>query len=198
MELYIGMYSSLPPPHYPWSMCSKTPQWMPESMDSTKPYIYCFLLCIHLNEALSGFSSISEFPSTLLLCFGAVIKQNKGNTSTVKPWQLIWSQRRLQSDYRRGAYNNVDTLDKGVIPRCDRVGRPWDFTKPLREACNIKLITVYFYNFLFNLVGPRLTMGNWNCGKRNHGKGGLLYSFWVWLLSLTCESHLFSHVVGVH
>lgn len=29
-------------PHYLWDICSKTPQWMPGTTDSTKPQTVCF------------------------------------------------------------------------------------------------------------------------------------------------------------
>ena len=31
-----------------------------------------------------------------------------------------------------------------------------------------KLWIVYFWKFPFNIFGPWLTTGNWDCGKRNH------------------------------
>lgn len=57
----------------------------------------------------------------------------------------------------------------------------WDFIMLLRTLPNFKYIWIaYFWNVPFCILGPWLTMGNWNCGKQNSkwgGQGGeLLYS----------------------
>lgn len=48
-----------------------------------------------------------------------------------------------------------------------------DFITLFSSAHNLKLI-IYFWNFSF-YIGPWLTAGNWNSGKRNHKWGGLWF-----------------------
>lgn len=42
------------------------------------------------------------------------------------------------------------------------------FTVLLKTTWNLNVRSIYLWNFLFNIVRPQLTRGNWNCKKQNH------------------------------
>ena len=62
------------------------PQWMPETSDSSESYMYSFLLFVQTfslkGSTSSLFCGVSEFPASLLLHFGAIIKKSKGDLNT--------------------------------------------------------------------------------------------------------------------
>lgn len=44
-----------------------------------------------------------------------------------------------------------------------------------QNGTQFKTEKVFFWKFPFNIFGPQLTTGNWNCGKQTADKRGLLY-----------------------
>lgn len=74
----------------------------------------------------------------------------------------------------------MERLDKEMINISGRMGS-WmaqDFITLLRMACNLKLMSCYFWNFPFNVFRPLLTMGNYNQRSETTDKRGLLYQEW--------------------
>ena len=96
---------------------------------------------------------------TFTLCFGATIRLNK-NYLTQALWYLNSQSNKWDSYYVTWADSvyRMDVLDQGM-------SHSWmvqDFIPLLRMTWNLKLMNVYFWNFLFNIFRTQLTMGNWS------------------------------------
>ena len=100
------------------------------------------------------------FPTSLLLHFGAIIKNNKGhlNSNSAIPWQLIWWPRQLLSDSQVWGVVHTGRIwwTKGwVTSWVGWRGTPRDFITLLRMACGLKFMNC-FWNFPSNIFRPWL------------------------------------------
>lgn len=78
-------------PSYPQGICSRPP-WVPETRDSTEPFVYFFflyLISFHSREALYGFSWHIQIASILFVLWGPWVSRVRV-TSPVVPWQGNW------------------------------------------------------------------------------------------------------------
>lgn len=72
----------------------------------------------------------------------------------------------------RGAYTTWINWTNGWFQSWGGWGRTvQDFITLLRTVCDLKLTKCYFCNFPLNVFRLWLILGNWNCGKWNHGYG---------------------------
>lgn len=113
----------------------------------------------------------SKWPVSLHLGFVAIIKYNKDYLDTAL--QHHNSRSDSQEGYHLTNTQAVNTVwtcwTKGwVTPRQDRAAWPRTSSRHSNPWANYNLQIVYLWNFLFNILRPWQTTGNWNCGKQDY------------------------------